>query len=66
MKRAAFLTAPGVWVRASRTAADPVREACAIEGRTRPVPLASRVYGVLLACVLGLFAALLIVHELSK
>ena len=31
-----------------------------------PAPLSQRIYGVLLAVAIGIFAALLLVHELSK
>jgi len=61
--RPAFLTSPGAWIHTRRHAQTPADYACAVQ---RTVPTAHRVYGVLLAVAIGIFAALLIVHELAK
>jgi hypothetical protein len=61
--RPAFLTSPGAWLHTRRHAQTQADYACAVQ---RPVPTTNRIAGVLLAVVLGLFAALLLVHELAK
>ena len=62
MTRPAFLTQPGAWVRASRTAQSMADYACSIEHNERPISRTERVAGVLLAVALGIVGAALLAH----
>lgn len=61
--RPAFLTSPGAWLHTRRHAQTPADYACAVQ---RPVPTANRIYGVLVAVVIGIVLALGAIHYLAK
>lgn len=59
--RPAFLTSPGSWVRSQRIAQSPAEYATAIEHHRTGTP-AERIYGVVLAVVIGIIGAVSLVH----
>ena len=65
MTRPNFLTSPGTWVRASRTAQSAADYACAVERGPKPISRAERWAGVLLAVALGVGGAFLLAYWLA-
>lgn len=60
-----FLTTPEAWTRASRTIADPVRAACAIERTQRRASRAERIGGDILAALIALALVAIGLHEMG-
>jgi hypothetical protein len=60
--RPSFLTRPGLWTRAARTAQSPADYACAVERRREAPSRFERMADVLLATAIGVVGALALVH----